>query len=47
MLQKVLILIVLASPWIAALVWFLPRIPRMADPPPSYFETAEQRLSVR
>ena len=47
MLHTLLISIVLTAPWIAGIAWYLRRAPRLADPPQSYFEAAEQRLSVR
>jgi len=46
-LHNVLIPIVLAGPWVAGIAWYLSRVPRLTDPPLSYFAAAEQRLSVR
>jgi len=42
-----LIPIVLVAPWAVAVAWMLTRAERLTEPPPSYFELAKQRLSVR
>jgi hypothetical protein len=43
-----LIIPLVVSPWLTGIVWVLLRVgTRLSDPPPSYFASAERRLSVR